>query len=384
VINVLHLRDTDRVCGPGKTIIETARATDKREFSQVVGLFLRGKQATNVYMDAAVAKGVHVIPLRSAHPFDPRIVATLVRVVREHGIQIIHSHEYKSDILAYLVSLVHPVSIMTTVHGWIRNQLKSRMYVGVSQVVMRRFDRVVAVSDRTREAIVASGVDPAKIVVIRNGIVTENYQPHCYVPGAFRRAHGIPPEAPLVGYVGRLSPEKGQVDLLRATPAVLARHPDTRFVFVGDGPDQQRLAHAAAVAGVGNRVIFTGHLSDVLPVYRDLDVLALTSLTEGLPNVVLEALCMETAVLATDVGGTREIVRNGSTGVLVPAGAPDEIAAGLNHLLGDADRRRALAMNGKKFVHGQFDFSQRVAREESLYREILQDQRSRAMHVPTT
>lgn len=375
MINVLHLRDTDRVCGPGKTIIETARATDTREFSQVVGLFLRDTQATNPYRDAAVAKGVHVIPLRSAYRFDPRIVGALVRVVREHDIQIIHSHEYKSDILAYLVSLVHPVPIMTTVHGWIRNRLRSRVYLGVSQTVMRRFARVVAVSDRTKEAIVASGVDPAKVVVIRNGIVTGDYQPQRYPRGEFRRQHDIPADAPLVGYVGRLSPEKGQIDLLCAAPAVLARHPATRFVFVGDGPDGQRLQQAAASQGLGQRVIFTGHLSDVRPVLRDLDVLALTSLSEGLPNVVLEALCMETAVLATDVGGTGEIVRDGSTGVLVRPGAPGEIAAGLDRLLGDAGWRRELAMNGKDFVYRHFDFSQRVVREEALYREILQPQR---------
>ena len=97
-INVLHLRDTDRVCGPGKTIIETACATDGREFRQMVGLFMLDGESGNLYHDAAVQRGVEVVPIRSAHPYDPRIVRTLLGIVREHDIHILHSHEYKSDL----------------------------------------------------------------------------------------------------------------------------------------------------------------------------------------------------------------------------------------------------------------------------------------------
>ena len=296
---------------------------------------------------------------------------TLVKIVRERRIQIIHSHEYKSDVLAYLASLVCAVPIMTTVHGWIQNRLKSRVYIGASQAVMRRFDRVVAVSGRTRAAVVASGVDPERVVVIQNGIVTDDYDPRHYPRGEFRNTYGIPSNAPLVGYVGRLSPEKGQVDLLRAAPSVLAQYPETRFALVGDGPDREVLEREAATLRITDRVVFTGHQTNVRPVYRDLDVLALTSHTEGLPNVVLEALCMETAVLATDVGGTGEIITDEATGLLVPPKEPEGIAAGLARLIGNEDFRRTLALNGKRFVHQNFNFARRVAREESLYREIL-------------
>ena len=371
MINVLHLRDTDRVCGPGKTIIETARATDSREFSQLVGLFLDPGATTNAYMEAALKRGVDVIPLCSAHRFDPRLAMALVKIVRERRIQIIHSHEYKSDILAYLASLVCAVPIMTTVHGWIQNHLKSRLYIGASQAVMRRFDRVVAVSGRTKAAVVASGVDPERVVVIQNGIVIDDYEPHRYARGEFRKAYGIPLDALLVGHVGRLSPEKGQLDLLRAAPSVLARYPETRFALIGDGPHLDALERETASLGLADRVVFTGHLTNVRPVYRDLDVLALTSHTEGLPNVVLEALCMETAVLATDVGGTGEIITDEATGLLVPSKEPALIATGLERLIGNDGFRRTLALNGRRFVHQHFNFARRVAREEALYRELL-------------
>ena len=151
--------------------------------------------------------------------------------------------------------------------------------------------------------------------------------------GQIRRRFGIPAEARVVGCIGRLSPEKGQRDLLAAAGRVFQTHQDVRLLFCGDGPDRPVLEREAARTGVADRVIFTGHLSDVRPVYRDIDLLALTSHTEGLPNVILEALCMETPVLATDVGGVREVVEDGRTGVLLPAGAIDAIADRLVRLL---------------------------------------------------
>src|SRR4029450_13712770 len=112
---------------------------------------------------------------------------------------------------------------------------------------------------------------------------------------------------------GRLSPEKGQYDMLEAARRLAPARPQVYFVFTGDGPDEAGLKARAAEYGLADRVLFTGKLKDARPVFRDLDILALTSHTEGFPNVVLEALCMETPVLATDVGGTSEIIQDGVT-----------------------------------------------------------------------
>jgi len=180
-----------------------------------------------------------------------------------------------------------------------------------------------------------------------------------------------------VGCIGRLSPEKGQRDLLAAAGRVFQTHQDVRLLFCGDGPDRPVLEREAARTGVADRVIFTGHLSDVRPVYRDIDLLALTSHTEGLPNVILEALCMETPVLATDVGGVREVVEDGRTGVLLPAGAIDAIADRLVRLLDSPQWAGELARNGKATVLERFSFRQRVAKEEAVCRDVLAAWRAR-------
>ena len=371
MINVLHLRDTDRVCGPGKTIIETSCATDMREFSQKIGLFLLRSETSNAYCEAATLRGVEVIPVRSAHPYDPRIVQTLARIIRDHRIDIVHSHEYKSDLLAWLVARVHPVPIMSTVHGWITNSSKSRLVVGISQKALRGFGRVVAVSHETRRKVVDCGVPEDRVVVLHNAIVTANYRPEQHARGYLRQRYGLPADVTIIGNVGRLSPEKGQADFLEAAAAVATTHTRAYFVLVGDGPSRAVLEQQVTALGLGSKVIFTGHLPDVRPVYRDLDILALTSHTEGFPNVVLESLCMGVPVLATEVGGTSEAVQTGVTGLLVRPSSPDAIAGGLRRMLDEPEWARALAAAGQAQVYKEFSFAQRVSREEDVYRGLL-------------
>jgi len=370
MINVLHLRDTDHVCGPGKTIIETACAASA-DFNHTIGLFLLHREETNRYQEAATRRGVPVVPLRSVHQFDPRIISTIVRAVKEHRIDLIHSHEYKSDLLAWAVSRLYRIPVMTTIHGWIRPDVKRQVYVKAGQSVLRAFSRVVAVSEQTKSVILACGVPEHKIAVIHNGIVAENYRREEQAPGFLRKQFGIPDDAPLVGYVGRLSPEKGQADLLAAAAQLMPQIPELSIALVGDGPDRDCLKRRAESLGIANRVIFTGHLQDVRPVFRDIDVLALTSHTEGFPNVVLEALCMETPVVANDVGGVREIIEDGVTGVLLPPRSPDDIAQGLARMLKAPEWARSLALQGKRVVLERFTFRARVAKEEALCRDIL-------------
>jgi glycosyltransferase involved in cell wall biosynthesis len=370
LITVLHLRDTDRVCGPGKTIIETACAATA-DFTHKVGLFMLERETSNVYYDTAVRRGVEVLPIRSGHQFDPRIINTILGVVKRHRIDIIHSHEYKSDLLAWAVSRLRRIPVMTTIHGWIRNDLKRKLYIRAGQSVLPSFDRVVAVSNQTRASILEAGVPEHKVAVIHNGIVTEHYQPGDFARGFLRRQYGVPDDAMLIGYVGRLSPEKGQADLLAAAAQLLPSRPGVWLALIGDGPDKARLQRQAETLGISGRVLFTGHIHDARPVFRDLDILALTSHTEGFPNVVMEALCMDTPVLATDVGGTREIIEDGVTGVLLPPHSPAQIAEGLGRLLDHPAWAQGLAVNGKRVVHERFSFRARVAKEEQLTREII-------------
>lgn len=371
MINVLHLRDTDRICGPGKTIIETAVAAEGSEFHHSIGLLMRDDEKENAYLDAARRRGVEVVPVRTRHQYHPQMLLSLLKVIRERDIHIIHSHEYKSDLLAWAVRKIRPIPVISTVHGWIRNSTKGRLFIKMSQMALPSFDRVIAVSTQTKDAIISAGVPATKVDVIHNGIVVDNYRADRHERGFIRRQFSIPETATIVGYVGRLSPEKGQRDLLAAAARLVPRYPDLWIALIGDGPDRQSLAARAEELGIAQRVVFTGHLHDVRPAHRDLDFLALTSHTEGFPNVVLEAFCMGTPVLATNVGGVSEIVHDGRTGVLIRPHAPDEIEAGLTRLLDQPQWARQLAANGRSLVLERFTFQERVEKEHAVCRQVL-------------
>jgi glycosyltransferase involved in cell wall biosynthesis len=368
--HVLHLRDTDRVCGPGKTILETAKAIDRSEFCLSMAAFV-GRARDNEYLQAARAQGLSAHCLTERAPWDLRSVTEIARLVRKHRVDILHSHEYKTDILAALVSHLVPVKTMSTVHGWINNSLKSTLYLKLAVRALSGFDRVVAVSEATKRRIVAAGVPANLTVTIHNAIVVKDYDPADVAAGQFRSRLGISPQATVIGSVGRLSPEKGQADLIRAVALLANRHPDLHVVFVGDGPDHARLAALAEDLGVRGAVTFVSHMRDVRPVYRDIDLLALTSYTEGFPNVILESLCMDTPVLATAVGGVPEILVDGDTGIVVEPGDVAGIAEGLRRAVDDPSLGTGLAARGKAVVMARFEFAERTRCEAAVYRELM-------------
>ncbi|HHJ13731.1 MAG TPA: glycosyltransferase family 1 protein [Gammaproteobacteria bacterium] len=372
MIKVLHLRDTDRVCGPGKTILETACRVDAAHFELAIGLLMLEHEKTNQYLEAARGRGVRVLPLRARSQFSPAIIDVIAGTVRREGFDIIHSHEYKSDILAVLAARRCGVPIVTTAHGWITNSFKSRVYIWAGKQSFRFFDRVIAVSPRIREEILRFGVHPGRVELIYNAIVMDNYRPAEHEAGFLRQRFEIPPDATLIGDIGRLSPEKGQIEFLRAARELLRERPQgLYFVLVGDGPDRPRLEDWVRREGLTGRVFFTGHEYDVRPVYRDLDILALTSYTEGFPNVLLEALCMDVPVLASDVGGVSAIVEDGVTGIMVPDHDAGAVARGLRRMLDDPALCRDMVACGQARIRERFEFSVRVAKIQDLYRQVL-------------
>ena len=367
MIRVLHLRDTDRICGPGKTILETAAHIDRDRFDLRIGLFLGSKERDNLYYREAVRRGFAVVPLKSPWPYDPSLVARIVRYVEDNRIHIIHSHEYKSDLLTYMATWMTPVIAVTTQHGWIRNTVKSKLVIALQRMVLQAFDCVLAVSEKMRRDLVSIGVPPRRIELIYNAIVAEKYVPDPSRRDSLKRGLGLPPDSVLIGNIGRLSPEKGQGDFIGAAKILAARRGDLHFVFAGDGPDRQRLERRVSEAGLDERVFFLGNVQDMLPVYDGLDIVALTSYTEGFPNVVLESMCMEKPVLATMVGGTGEIVQHKETGILVECGRPDLIADGILFLLEHPDIRDRMVDRAKQVVSRDFAFQSRTSKIEDLY-----------------
>lgn len=376
-LNILHLRDTYEIGGPGKTILETFRAIDHDRYALHVGVFQNhGEPDDTPFTRAADEYGMPVHRIVGSHPYDPRVVGRVAALVDRLGIDIVHAHEAKSDVVSWLLRRRRDVPIMTTVHGWIGNSRKDRFLVSLDQRILRGFDCVIAVSGLLRDQLAASGVPEGRLRMLHNAIVLDKYKRNGrrgYLEGLV----GRPLPGPVVATIGRLSPEKGHADFVDALGIAASRGCRVSAVLAGDGPCRSALAERIRRAGLEGWVHFVGHVSRPADVLEESDLMVLPSHTEGLPNVVLEAFAMEVPVLATPVGGTPEVVADGVTGRLVPVRSPERMAESIMAFASDPASWRRLTAEARRVVEREFDFTVRTRRLEAIYDDVA-DGRTRA------
>ena len=369
--NVLHLRDTHEIGGPGKTILETFRAIDRTRFQPQLAVFLtRHETGESPFVSAAKDVGMPVHYVRGYNQFDLRLVSRVVDLVKQEKIDIISAHEVKSDVIAWLASRLHRVPIVTTLHGWIGNRPRQRMFIALDKWVARKFDRVIVVSAKIQQELIARGVPPGIIRLVHNGIVLERYR-RTGQRGALAGLLGRELPGPVVVTIGRISPEKGHLDFVEALGIVARRGRPLSAVLIGDGPAREQVAERVRALGLEASVHMPGYQSQPERFLEDVDLMALPSHTEGLPNVVLEALAMDVPVVATAVGGTPEIITDGDTGRLVPPHAPEAMAEALLAFQQDPAPWRAMAHRGHQVVEDRFSFAQRTRTMEGIYTELL-------------
>jgi glycosyltransferase involved in cell wall biosynthesis len=251
--------------------------------------------------------------------------------------------------------------------------LRGALYRRLDLWLMRRFDHLIAVSHATKDEMVTAGVPPHFISVLHNGIDTEEWAP-CPTRPTLREELGLPQAVPVLGYVGRIMPEKDLDTWLRAAAVVGQRYPEAQFVLVGEGRDASTLTQLQQLAtdlGIGTRVHFPGYRSSLLPVYAAFDLFILTSRREGLPNSILEAMALGVPVVTTDVAGTKELVVHGQTGFVLPQGDVQGIAQAMLTLLDDTQLRQSMGLAGRRRVEQEFSFTGRLQRIEALYARLL-------------
>lgn len=372
-INILHLRDTHEIGGPGKTILETHRAIDRGRFHLHLGVFLRhGEQEDSPFIAEARRFGLPVHFIKGRHAYDFRMIGRVIELVKALQIDIVHAHEVKSDLIAYLAAQVRPVPIVTTLHGWIGNSFKQRLFAKLDKQIIRGFDRVIAVSRRIEEELLAAGVPGERLCMVHNAIVVERYR-RTGRRGILAEVIGRPIAGPVIASLGRLSPEKGHADLIDAMDRVIRCGQKVSLVLIGDGPERSKLVQQVNELGLQGMVHLPGYIQEPQRLFEEIDLMVLPSHTEGLPNAALEALLMEVPVLATRVGGTPEVITDGNTGRLVSPHSPEELAAGLLEFLSAPESWKQMAMQGKDMVKATFDFQARTRKVEAIYAELMKE-----------
>jgi glycosyltransferase involved in cell wall biosynthesis len=376
-VRLLELRNTYKWGGgPDKTILLSAEHHDRRRVAVVVA-YIRDVQDQEFRItDKARARGLTYYEIPEHGKFDLRVVRAIRDVVIRHNINLIHSHDYKSDLFAYLVRRWlwrRPIALVSTAHAWVMLGVRGELYRRLDLWLMRRFNHLLAVSQATKDEMTAAGVSAANISVVHNAIDTEVWSPLQSTTN-LREELGIGQAFPVIGYVGRIMPEKDLDTWLHVAALVAEKYPSARFVLVGEGRDGTTLRHLQKLAttlGISAQVIFTGYRESLVPAYATFDIFVLTSRREGLPNSVLEAMAMGLPVVTTDVAGTSELVLDGATGFVLPQGDVHGIAQAIITLADNHQLRLQMGTGGRKRVEQEFSFTKRLRRVEELYEQSL-------------
>jgi len=369
-INILHLRDSQWVDGPGRTILETASAINIDRFGYYIGAFTRNDTSGNPYVEAARKRKVNVINIFESGTFDLKTIFQILKIIKNESIDILHTHEVRSDILGLLCGRISKIPVIVTLHGWIENDLRGRVLTGLDKNILKYFNHVIVVSNRMKNQVQEKGVNADKITVLHNALVLDNYKRDAN-DFLFRKQIGIDDDTLLIGNIGRLSPEKGQRDFIKAAAEVLKYYKKVKFVLIGSGKDEQNLRILTETLHIRDSVIFAGYRKDMLTVYNSLDLVVQSSYTEGMPNVVLEALAMEVPIIATDVGGTSEAIICNRTGILIQPGDISGISKMIIEYVKNPHYFRNNAKNGKDFVESKFSFAERTKKLSHIYETLF-------------
>lgn len=381
-IRLLRLFSRLNIGGPAIHVILVTAGLDPQRYDSRLIVGREGQREGN-FFDLAHSKGVsfRVIPsfVRRIQPFlDLVTFVRLYRLMRRQRPDIVHTHTAKAGALGRVAARLAGVPIVVhTFHGSVFQGyfggLSCRVFQFIEKVLVRWTDKVVAVSPRVAEELVRRRIAPhEKVEVIYLGLELERFRNIDKYRGELRHELRISRSAPLVGVVGRLVSIKEIPTLLRAMKELIVSKPNAVLLVAGDGPERDNLElEAACRLGIGGSVRFLGFRHDLHRIYADLDLAVNCSVNEGTPVALIEAMAAGVPVVATEVGGTPDLLRNGLLGALVPSRDARALSRAMIDVLDHRERVLELAAKAQTDVIERFRSERLVADLDHLYTQLL-------------
>jgi glycosyltransferase involved in cell wall biosynthesis len=363
---VVTLIDRLRIAGGAERLaVELASRLDPSRFESIVWTT---RASEGLLVSQLVERGIPVYSLERNSPFELWAWRPLLRFLRDQRVDVLHAHKFGSNVWGVVLARVARVPVMVAhEHTWSWEGEPLRRALD-RHLVARGASVFVAVSreDRRRMSDV-EGIDPARTRFIPNGM-----PPLAPPSGADVRAElGIAADAPVVGTVGVLRPQKGLDVLVAAARIVAGEVPEARFVVVGAGPEQAALRDRVAASGLADRLLLTGFRADVADTLAAFDVAVSSSFFEGSPLAVMEYMAAGKPIVATAVGGVPDLIEDGVHGLLVPPGDPRAFADAVLRLLREPATASRLGEQARARQQSEFTMDAMVRRFEELYDELL-------------
>ncbi|MGD0914502.1 MAG: glycosyltransferase family 4 protein [Terracidiphilus sp.] len=349
--------------GAERVVVTLSEALEQSGVHTVVAAFHNTAKVVHLeVLEEAKARGLATERIECGGRFDCGAVRRLREIVDHHQVDVIHCHGIKPDLYALLACARGKAALVSTCHLWVFDSGRDWLISAVERCFLHGFDNVVAVSESIVPELRRFGL---RGEVIQNGIDLRSFRE----PESNLRESLGWKGRPIVGAVGRLARQKGLQHLLRAAPAVLQESPDTMFVFAGDGPERDALEREAARLGVLDSVCFLGVREDIPTLLASIDVLAMPSLSEGLPMALLEAMACGKAVIASAVGAIPQMIADRVNGWLIDPADEQGLAAAMRGLIMSPELRASMGREARRTIESRFSAEIMAERHVELYRK---------------
>lgn len=366
--------------GPDKTVLNSAAQHDPERVHVLVTYLRRPDDREFQIPEMASKLGINYVDLCDRSMLDLRCLRELAALVDRHKLELVHSHDEKTLLYAFILRLMRPgLRIIHTCHShavmrrgefsslaaYLKFKARQKLQI---RLMKQHMKPIITVSNDTRDRLTASGLDEGQVAVLHNGIDTTVWR-RTGSRGVLREELGLAEDAFLVGTVARITPEKDLNTFYEVARRVASEFPRVRFVVVGDGygDELERARLDVARLGLADLVHFTGHRNDLRDVYASFDVFLMTSVTEGLPNTLLEAMALGVPCVSTNVGGIPELLYDGEGGYLASAGDAEELARRVLQLLRSDRLRERFSRECRDRIERHFSFGLRVRVMEDYY-----------------
>jgi glycosyltransferase involved in cell wall biosynthesis len=362
---VLHFISSGGFFGAENVLLNIAQNFNNDDYISYVAALRDARNPNIEVINRARALGLPTHIFESKGRLDLKTIKELRKFLVENKINVLHTHNYKSDIIGAMAVRGTGVSLISTAHGFTGMNSKVSWYEHLDQWFLKKhFKRIVVVTSQ-----MLPDFPPDKKRVIKNGIDFKKFDMGTPERNEIRGRYRIGYNDILVGMVGRLSVEKDQALFIRAFAEVCRDKPHIKAMIIGEGPEEEALKRSVKENGLEQQVIFTGLIPNPAPFYQAFDIFVLSSRTEGVPLTILEAMASRVPVISTKVGGIPKIVIDGKTGLLVEPENAGQLRDAISALITDGAKR-------EDFKNAAFDFAREnysIEHMNWLYHEVYQE-----------
>ena len=327
--------------------------------------------------DIVSPAGVAFFPLDMNRRVNLGTIGHLSTLISENGIDIVHSMGARADFFTRMAcrrqsSTAVVCTVAMLVEGFDVGFLRKTIYKIADRYSGKYVTQYIAVSKGLKYRLVEErGIPAEKVSVIYNGVELDRYDPNLYDSEGVRRSLDIKDNYPIIGTIGRLVYQKGLSHFLKAAELVYSEKKQVRFVIIGHGPEETHLKHLAESLGISHVCMFPGVRFDVARLLSTFNVFVLPSVLEGLPRTIIEAMAMKRPIVATNIDGVREQLRDNLTGLLVPPADPKALAEAILSVLNDQKRAERMGREARKDAQRMFDLKNTLNNIEIVYEKVL-------------